>query len=519
MGDSVVDRVHREVEAALRGPAAGASSLVVAVSGGPDSMALLHALLHLRCRLGLSLRGAHLDHGLRGDAGADDAAFVAGVFDAAEMPCDVEKADVAAYRTAHRLSLEQAAREVRYAFLARVYREHGADAIALGHTADDQAETILMHVVRGSGLTGLRGMEASSSRRVEGTEVRSVRPLLGITRADTEAYCRTLGLRPRMDESNRSPQFTRNRVRAELLPLLEELNPSVRDALLRLSTAATRELSYLDSEVDRLWDAAAEEGDGRVTLDRRAVRGLPEALRTHLLRRAVAAVKGDLEGVHMRHVDDMTRLLKAPRAGRSTCPEACDSTSATTRSSSRTRRRGAVPAAAPRRRASARRAWRDQRRELDGRRPAGRQSRSRRATGCRRRARRSLREPRRAVEPRSHQRRPRSPNPQARRPLSPARRSGQQEAEGLHGRREGAGGVEGPRPAARDAPGHCVGRRMAHRRVVPGDPRRPTGRRDQPAPRRLTAPPPVRPSQAGRSGPTPCRRRAPASSSTGPGGR
>ena len=315
MGDSVVDRVHREAEAALRGPAAGASSLVVAVSGGPDSMALLYALLHLRGRLGLSLRGAHLDHGLRGDAGAADAAFVADVFDAAGMPCDVEKADVAAYRTAHRLSLEQAAREVRYAFLARAYREQGADAIALGHTADDQAETILMHVVRGSGLTGLRGMEASSSRRVEGTEVRFVRPLLGITRADTEAYCRALGLRPRMDESNRSPQFTRNRIRTELLPLLEELNPSVRDALLRLSTAATRELSYLDSEVDRLWDAAAEEGDGRVTLDRRAVRGLPEALRTHLLRRAVGAVKSDLEGVHLRHVDDMTRLLGGP-AGR-----------------------------------------------------------------------------------------------------------------------------------------------------------------------------------------------------------
>ena len=315
MGDSVVDRVHREVEAALRGPAASASALVVAVSGGPDSMALLHALLHLRGRLGLSLRGAHLDHGLRGDAGAADAAFVADVFDAAGMPCDVEKADVAAYRTAHRLSLEQAAREVRYAFLARVYREHGADAVALGHTADDQAETILMHVVRGSGLTGLRGMEASSSRRVEGTEVRFVRPLLGITRADTEAYCRALGLRPRMDESNRSPQFTRNRIRTELLPLLEELNPSVRDALLRLSTAATRELSYLDSEAEKVWEDAADVREDRVALERRAVGGLPEALRTHLLRRAIGAVKGDLEGVHMRHVDDMTRLLGGP-AGR-----------------------------------------------------------------------------------------------------------------------------------------------------------------------------------------------------------
>ena len=316
MGDSAVDRVHSAVEAALRGSAAGAASLVVAVSGGPDSMALLHALLHLRGRLGLSLRGAHLDHGLRGDAGAADAAFAANAFDSAGMPCDVEKADVAAHRAAHRLSLEQAAREVRYAFLARVYREHGADAVALGHTSDDQAETILMHVVRGSGLTGLRGMAAYSARRVEGAEVRFVRPLLAVTRADTEAYCRALGLRPRMDESNRSPDFTRNRVRAELLPLLEELNPSVRDALLRLSTAAARELSYLDGEVDRLWQDAAEVGQDRVALDRRTIGRLPTALRAHALRRAVAAVKGDLDGVHLRHADDMMRLLKGP-AGRS----------------------------------------------------------------------------------------------------------------------------------------------------------------------------------------------------------
>ena len=231
------------------------------------------------------------------------------------MPGDVEKADVAAYRAAHRLSLEQAAREVRYAFLARVYREHGADAVALGHTADDQAETILMHVVRGSGLTGLRGMEPWSARRVEGTDVRFVRPLLGVPRADTEDYCRALGLRPRTDESNRSPDFTRNRVRTELLPLLEELNPAVRDALLRLSTAAARELSYLDAEVDRLWEDAAEVRDDRVALDRSTVARLPAALRTHVLRRAVAAVKGDLDGVHLSHADDMMRLLKGP-AGR-----------------------------------------------------------------------------------------------------------------------------------------------------------------------------------------------------------
>ena len=316
MSDSVVDRVHRAVEAALRGSAGGAASLVVAVSGGPDSMALLHALLHLRGRLGLTLRGAHLDHGLRGEAGVADSAFVADAFEAVAVPCEAERADVAAYRAAHRLSPEQAARDVRYAFLSRVYREHGAEAVALGHTADDQVETVLMHIARGSGLTGLRGMETSSARPIDGAPVRFVRPLLGLTRADTEAYCAALGLRPRTDESNRSPEFTRNRIRTELLPLLEELNPAIRDALRRLSTAAARELAYLDAETDRVWaDAAVVRADDRVALDRRAVGRLAPALRTHLLRRAVGAVKGDLEGIHLRHVDDITRLLEGP-AGR-----------------------------------------------------------------------------------------------------------------------------------------------------------------------------------------------------------
>ena len=158
-------------------------------------------------------------------------------------------------------------------------------------------------------------MAACSSRPVDGADVRFVRPLLGLTRADTEAYCHALGLRPRTDESNRSPEFTRNRIRSELLPLLEELNPAIRDALLRLSTAAARELAYLDAEAERVWGDAADVRDDSVALDRRAVGRLPTALLTHMLRRAVGAVKGDLEGIHLRHVDDMTRLLEGP-AGR-----------------------------------------------------------------------------------------------------------------------------------------------------------------------------------------------------------
>ncbi len=317
MGAAAVDRLDREVEAALRGSAPAAKKLVVAVSGGPDSLALLHALLHLRAPLGLKLHGAHLNHGLRGDAGAKDAAFVADSFSRAGIPYAAENADVASYRAAHRLSLEEAARDVRYAFLARVYGDQGTDAVVLGHTADDQAETILMHLIRGSGLSGLRGMETSSVRRVEGSEVPFVRPLLDVPRQDTEAYCSALGLVPRTDESNRSPDFTRNRIRTELLPLLEELNPAVRSALVRLSRTAARELSYLDAVVDGVWSDASELHDDRAILDRRAVNRLAPAPRAHLLRRAIAAVKSDLDGVRLQHIDEMMRLLEGS-AGRFT---------------------------------------------------------------------------------------------------------------------------------------------------------------------------------------------------------
>ena len=312
MGTAVVDRLDREVEAALRGSAPAAKKLVVAVSGGPDSLALLHALLHLRAPLSLKLHGAHLNHGLRGDAGAKDAAFVADSFSRADIPYAAENADVASYRAAHRLSLEEAARDVRYAFLGRVASEVDADAMALGHTADDQAETVLMHVIRGTGLTGLRGMEPSVRRTLGDREVLLVRPLLGVSRTDTQGYCRALDTEPREDESNRSLEMARNRIRRELLPLLEKHNPAVRDALVRLSRSAAKDVAHLDSEVESVWQETAREEHGYVAIDSYAFQLLAPALQAHLLRRAVALVKGDLNEIEQVHVDGMVGLIGRP---------------------------------------------------------------------------------------------------------------------------------------------------------------------------------------------------------------
>ena len=297
----------KRVAAAISERGLSGKKLLVAVSGGPDSLALLHALYRLRGEYGLMLRGAHLNHRLRGAESEADAEFVADTFERLGVPFTVDGADVAAYRRRHRLSLEDAARRVRYSFLSDAATEHGADAIALGHTADDQAETVLMHIIRGSGLDGLRGMQALDRRTIGGRRVALFRPLLDLSRAETEAYCRALCLTPRIDPSNSSPEFLRNRIRMELVPLLEQMNPSMRDALVRLARNATQDSDYIRERADAVWrEVARQVEDGIVGLDAVALGTEHAAIRGRVLRRAIEAAGGE---VTQRHILDMMALL------------------------------------------------------------------------------------------------------------------------------------------------------------------------------------------------------------------
>ena len=314
-GAAVTARLHRLVrEAMARAGAAG--TVVVAVSGGPDSLSLLYALHHLREGLGLRLHGAHLDHGIRGPDSSADAEFVGETFRQLGIQGTLRKVDVLSFAERQRLSMEEAAREMRLDFLAEVALRQCAWGVALGHTSDDQAETVLMRILRGAGTRGLRGMRPKAARAAPGGEVILLRPLLDVTRRETEAYCREMGLRPRRDESNLSPKMTRNRVRMELLPLMERYNPAVREALLRLSRSAAEDADYLDAAAGPLWDELARRDGPGISLDREGMSRLHAAMAATLLRRAVLEVKGDLRDVTRRHVDAMMRLLAGP-AGRS----------------------------------------------------------------------------------------------------------------------------------------------------------------------------------------------------------
>ncbi|HEV2249894.1 MAG TPA: tRNA lysidine(34) synthetase TilS [Candidatus Limnocylindria bacterium] len=225
--------------------------LVVAVSGGADSTALLLLLSDLAPELGCDLHVAHFDHRLRARASARDAQFVADLAQSRGATIRIGRADAAP-------KSEDEARELRYAFLRRAAREVGASRIATGHTRDDQAETVLLHATRGSGLAGLAGMRPLRDDLV--------RPLLTIGRADTEALCADAKITPREDRSNADPKYARNRIRHAVLPELERINPRARTALARLADAAAQAADAAARAAALALDAATDP-DG-IDLDR-----------------------------------------------------------------------------------------------------------------------------------------------------------------------------------------------------------------------------------------------------------
>jgi tRNA(Ile)-lysidine synthase len=289
-------------------------TIVVAVSGGADSVCLLHILDELKKKLRINLHIAHLNHGLRERDAQEDADYVAGLARKLDIPATIEERDVAAYRRQKRCSPEEAAREVRYQFLADVSKSTGAGAVAVGHTRDDNIETILLHLLRGTGTAGLRGLQFRSIIHTgqDGTTLSLVRPLLNISRCETVDYCSTHGLNPRFDESNLSPEFLRNRIRHELIPLLEGYNPSIDTALLRLGDIADADFSYIEEQTAHAWKDIVVEKPGILYLDREKIRILPYALKRQLFRMALRQLAGNLRDFEADHVEAMLGFLSKP---------------------------------------------------------------------------------------------------------------------------------------------------------------------------------------------------------------
>ncbi len=304
------------------------STVVVGVSGGADSLGLLHALHTLAPEFAWQLRVAHLDHQLRGEEAQADANFVRDIAQRWGLPCTIASRDVKGFARDHQLSLEEAARQVRYGFLREVALAQHSGIIAVAHNADDQAESVLMHFLRGSGLSGLRGMLPKmhlEEYRIQQTEVGSqsseskiylVRPLLETPRAAIEAYCQQHDLQPRLDSTNADTTYFRNRLRHELLPLLETYNPNIRSILRRTADVIAAEHEVLQAHMNYAWGMTiVEETETAVKFDLPLWREQPLGVRRALLRQAIHQLRPPLRDIDFVHVEAAIEILQRATTG------------------------------------------------------------------------------------------------------------------------------------------------------------------------------------------------------------
>lgn len=285
--------------------------VIAAVSGGADSVVLLHALHGLRDKLDMELVAAHLDHGLRGEEGREDAAFVMDYAASLGLPCVAERADVAAYCREKGCSVEQGAREVRYGFLRRVLVDQDADSVATGHTADDQAETVLMRLLRGSGSSGL-----SAIRPVRDGWI--IRPLLDVTAGEITEYAGKHGLSCQTDRTNEDQDVLRNRIRHHLVPLLQrEYNPNIVQGLARIADVTRGEAQYMDEQAAAFLADHARLEDGKILrLDVDAWENAAAALQRVLVRRLVRTLGGNEERLRFDQVEDARAWIGRDPVGR-----------------------------------------------------------------------------------------------------------------------------------------------------------------------------------------------------------
>jgi tRNA(Ile)-lysidine synthase len=283
--------------------------ILVAISGGPDSVALLSILHHLRSSWELTVTAVHCNYGLRGAESEGDQKFVEAFCQGLGVPLQVRQ--VGFHTGGRKGCLQAKARDIRYRMMQEVAEQCGADRIAVGHTADDQAETVLLWMLRGAGLTGLSGMPAFRDNKI-------VRPLYDTKRQDILTFLRTAGLSFREDSSNGQPYYLRNRVRSEVIPILSRLVPSSVDALCGLADICREDDRYLDQQVDARVSSAVIRGSaGGWSIDRRVLLELPPALRRRCIRNLLRENDAQCRAPSIRTVDGIIRLVSKTRSGSS----------------------------------------------------------------------------------------------------------------------------------------------------------------------------------------------------------
>ena len=305
-----VKKIITETGMALPG-----DKVLMAVSGGPDSVAMAHIFAGLRDELKIELSIGHLDHSARGVESEEDARFVVALGESLGVKTFVDKIDVAGERQKYKTSFQETARILRRNFLETALEKFGGNRIALGHIADDQAETFLINLLRGSGLKGLAGMPSISGFYV--------RPLLGCFKNEILEYLSSHGLAFRDDKSNAERDYLRNRIRLDLIPHLEQFyNVNIKQNIIETANIIRDEDNYLAELVETVFAGISHpfsDGSQSVELIVSRLNDFPPAIRKRLVRHAIFLVKGDLRKISSRHIHDVLKLVMADISGKRVC--------------------------------------------------------------------------------------------------------------------------------------------------------------------------------------------------------
>jgi tRNA(Ile)-lysidine synthase len=307
------DKLEQTVMKSLIQAGLSSSSRIIGgVSGGPDSLSMLH-VLHRVLDPGC-LTAAHLNHSLRPQAD-EEAQFVMRTAVSWDIPCRQKKVDINRLAHDQGWSIEEAGRNARYRFFASLAGELQAEAVLVAHNADDQAETLLLHLLRGSGLTGLRGMRQVSP--LPGApQIKLVRPLLSTSRESIEAYCQAHDLDPMIDNTNLDPSYLRNRLRHELRPHLARFNPQIKQHLQQLAEVVAADEALLENQNELAWRSILREQEPDwLRLDLQLWRNLPLSLRRRILRKAVKELRPSLTDISFRTIELAQKMCLSGETG------------------------------------------------------------------------------------------------------------------------------------------------------------------------------------------------------------
>lgn len=281
--------------------------VVVGVSGGPDSMTLLNVLNELKKELDIQIYVAHINHMLREEADSETR-YVQDFCQKIGAECYIKKIHIEEEAKTQKIGTELAGRNARYSFFEYVAQKVGANKIATAHNANDNAETVLMNLMRGSGISGLKGIEKIR-------EGKFIRPIIECTRKEIEAYCEEKKLNPKYDKTNAENIYTRNKVRNLLIPYIEkEFNPNIIESLNRLSTIAAKEDEYFHKNVDKLFKELQIVGDNidtnMVVLNLKEFNKLDDVIKSRLILYTISKLLGSSQGIEKIHIEDIIKLCK-----------------------------------------------------------------------------------------------------------------------------------------------------------------------------------------------------------------